>query len=310
MTNGQGGIITNNGSVTAIGTYATGIHLRGSGETISNTGSVTVTGNNAVGIESTGLTTINNSGLISATGIDAYAILGIGSYMTLNLHPGSQIIGRINLAKQQPFLNLDIVNVHGGNTSANLTFENTEDINLIDATGVVVGNNVVTVDPTGESTRGVALASLTSSIHTLVSRRMSHSSPPEPIQLAASSLSPGMLFQESKPVAWAQVFGGTSDRDSESSALGYDHDQAGFTLGYELDLASRRVGLMGGVAHAKTETQTMSFETETDSYFMGAYGHFNLGSVNLTAALLGGYSDYENDRSVVDNLNGIESSAF
>ena len=300
---GPNAIITNNGSISTIGASAKGIILREGGATISNTGSVTVIGDNATGIESVGLTTINNSGLISAMGTDAYAILG-GPGMTLNLHPGSQIIGRIDLG--EPLSDLDIVNIHGGNTSANLIFENTEVINLIDGAGVVAGNNVITVDPTGESTRGVALAGLTSSIHTLVSRRMAHSAPPEPIQLASLTLSPGMLFQESKPVAWAQVFGGTSDRDSEGSALGYDHDQAGFTLGYEWDLASRRVGLMGGVAHAKTETQTMSFETETDSYFMGAYGHFNLGSVNLTAALLGGYSDYENDRSVVDNLNGIE----
>jgi len=117
-----------------------------------------------------------------------------------------------------------------------------------------------------------------------------------------------MLFQEQQPIAWAQVFGGTRDRDSEGDNLSYDLDHTGFTLGYEWDRNTTRIGLMAGVANSNVETDIRSTETETDSYYIGAYGHFKFNSVNLTASLLGGYSEYENSRFIVDNLSGIEQA--
>lgn len=325
--------ITNSGSISTAGLSSGGIVSTGNTAIITNSGSISTIGNFSHGIYSLGAnSTINNSGLISATGTiptpisfayrgayygayygaflgasNSAAILGSSNDITLNLLPGSQIIGRIDLGDDGG--DLDTVNVYGDgrpSSSTSLTFENTEVINLFGVNGVLAGSTVVTVDPTGESTRGVALAKTTSAIHNVISQRMAHTTPLAPSRVASLTPAPGMLFQERKPVAWAQAFGGESERDSEGSALEYEHDYRGVTLGYEKDYDGHRLGLMGGFVHAETETDIDSFETETDSYYLGAYGHINLGSVNLTTALIGGYSDSDNERVVWDNLNGRE----
>ncbi|MFT6907160.1 MAG: hypothetical protein ACJAS1_003835, partial [Oleiphilaceae bacterium] len=210
FTTGANATISNQGSISTDGADAYGIFSQGINATISNQGSISTDGADAYGIFSQGSdATINNSGLISATGPSAYpsayAIVGGSNNITLNVLAGSNIIGAIDLGST---IDNDTANVYGGSASANLTFENTENINLFGA-GVRSGNNVITVDTTGESTRGVALASMTSSIHNVIGQRMAQTTPLKPVQVAALSLSPGMYFEEHKPAAWAQVFGGT-----------------------------------------------------------------------------------------------------
>ena len=65
---------------------------------------------------------------------------------------------------------------------------------------------------------------------------------------------------------------------------------------------------MAGYAHSDVETDITSIDTDTDSFFAGAYGQYYFGSVNLAVALMGGYEDHDSDRLVVDNLNGIETA--
>jgi hypothetical protein len=154
--------ITNSGSIMTSGDTAHGIRSLGANATITNSFSIVTSGDLAHGVYSGGAdTTITNSSLISATGTNSLAILGASNDITLNLLPGSQIIGRIDLGDDGG--DNDTANVYYAGVSANLTFENTENINLFVA-GIVSGDTVVTVDATGESTRGVALAGMTSSI--------------------------------------------------------------------------------------------------------------------------------------------------
>jgi len=61
-----------------------------------------------------------------------------------------------------------------------------------------------------------------------------------------------MYFEEHKPVAWAQVFGGTFGRDAEGSTMPYDYDHVGMNFGYEWDVNQSRIGLMGGVVSTNT----------------------------------------------------------
>jgi hypothetical protein len=307
FTTGANATISNQGSISTDGADAYGIFSQGINATISNQGSISTDGADAYGIFSQGSdATINNSGLISATGPSAYpsayAIVGGSNNITLNVLAGSNIIGAIDLGST---IDNDTANVYGGSASANLTFENTENINLFGA-GVRSGNNVITVDTTGESTRGVALASMTSSIHNVIGQRMAQTTPLKPVQVAALTLSPGMYFEEHKPAAWAQVFGGTFGRDAEGSALAYDYDHVGVNFGYEWDVNQHRVGLMGGVVSTDTQTQTSSFSSDAKNYYVGAYGNRKMSGFNITGSLLAGYGDHENDRLVIDNLNGFE----
>jgi outer membrane autotransporter protein len=170
--------------------------------------------------------------------------------------------------------------------------------------GFVDGDKVVTVDATGESSRDLALSQFTGSVHNLIAQRLD--TPLKPVQVAALTGSTGLYFAARKPLAWGQFFGGKLDRDAEASAVGYDTTHGGVNFGYEWDVNSTRVGLMGGFSKGKTEADTASFKTLTDSYYIGAYGSVKLGRVNLTTSLLAGVSDSDNERLVIDNLNGAE----
>jgi hypothetical protein len=312
--NGNNATISNEGSISTEGDYARGIRSDNTNATISNQGSISTEGDYAHGITSTGNNaTINNSGLISATGPNSFAILGGTNNITLNLLPGSQIIGGISLGDGG---DNDTANVYGGSVSANLTFENIENINLFGA-GVVTTDvtgesttitNVITVDTTGESTRGVALAGMTSSVHGIISQRMNQTPQYQPIQLAALEVSPSMLYTERKPIAWAQFFGGKFNRDAEGDALGYDYDHAGVNVGYEWDVTETRFGLMGGFVKSDTDTEASSFSSEANNFYVGAYGNRKFGGISMTGSLIAGYSDFDNKRRVNDNLNGVETA--
>ena len=315
---GDNASITNSGTIDADddGIYSTGLNAN-----ITNSGTINA---DNYGILSTGLnanitnsgtidavddgiyisaanTTITNSGLISGT---SHAVEGDSGAtgMTLNLLEGSRLIGAIDLGGTG---DNDTVNIYGGSSSANLSFLNTENINLFGA-GVVVGNKIITVDATAESTRDVALSQFTSSVHSLISQRMANTGVSQPVQVAALTLSPSMFFAERKPFAWAQFFGGQLNRDAQGTALAYDSRHMGVNFGYEWDNDKTRIGAVGGIVNAQTESKIASFETKTDSYYIGGYSHSKLGMLNLTTSLIGGFSESDNERVVIDNMNGAQ----
>jgi uncharacterized protein with beta-barrel porin domain len=293
------GGITNSGTINVAS--GTGIYVSNDSTVnggLTNTGSIIVGTGAAIDYQASN-SVLNNSGTISGPN----AILA-GDGITLNVLAGSTILGAIDLDSSTTDTS-DTVNIYGGNTSAISTFVGADTINIYGA-GTQNGDTVTTVDPTGGSAQTVVLSGISTSIHNVVSQRMMHTTPLKPVQLASLELSPGMLFQQRQPVAWAQAFGGRFDRDAEGNALAYDSNHVGFALGYEWDVNQTRLGFMGGFVNSNTESQRNSFNTNTKSYYLGAYSHANLGAVNLTASLLGGYGDYDNDRVVIDNINGVE----
>ncbi len=308
VNNANNATINSSGTISTTGATAIGIFSAGTNATINNSSSISTTGDGAGGIYSAGdNATINNSGLIYATGDNSFAISGDVSNttntnnITLNLLPGSIIIGRIGLGSGS---DSDTANVYAGaGASSRITFINTENINLLGGVvGVKLGNSVVTVDATAESSRSVVLSGLTASVHNVVSQRLAHTTPLKPVQ-------PDLLFQERAPVAWAQVLGGMFNRGGEGDALGYETSHLGFNLGYEWEGGSTtkpRVGLIGGVAQSDTESDISAFQTDVNSYFLGTYGHFNVGFANLTTSIITGYGDHDNERLVIDNENGLE----
>ena len=307
--------ITNNGTIITTGRRAHGIfYLSGADRetiTITNTGSIIVQGNESDGLRlnNGATTTVNNGGLIHAFDPDFRAILGGTSVDTLNLQSGSQIIGTIDLRG-----GTDIVNISGANNSSTLTFTNTEVIRLVNGNGLIVGTVATVVDPTGQSVSSAVLGTTTFAVHNVVNQRLAHHQPLKPIQVATSELTSGMVFQERAPQLWGSALGEMRERGLEGIALGYDHNYVGFTGGYEASFYKARIGLLGGFVRSTVKTtgdrfgRLRSVDTDTDSFFAGAYGQYFLGGINLTTTLMAGYGDHENDRTVVDNLNGFETA--
>ncbi|MCP4129007.1 MAG: autotransporter domain-containing protein [Gammaproteobacteria bacterium] len=299
---------TNTGIITTFGEDAEAVYFDGDNNTIFNTGIIRATGEQADGIAASGSnSTINNAGLISATGTGIIYAVSMRDNSTLNLLSGSRVIGPIDLDEADVDGN-DTVNIYGGSPSAQMTLTGADTINFFGA-GIINGETVTTVDATAPSALGVASANLSNSVHGTVSQRMAYKPQLQPLQVASLVSAPGMLYQERKPVAWVQAFGGQRDYEVNGSVMAYDHAHYGFNVGYEWDTEERRVGVMAGFARSDIESEITSFDTESDNFFVGGYGHFNLGSVNLTASLIGGYSDYDNKRYVFDNINGLEKAS-
>jgi len=298
VSDGANAIITNSGRIDA---DDDGISSFGADATITNSGTIDAAD---VGIQSFGAdATITNSGTITGTN---YAITGGASdSLTLNLLKGSQLMGAIDLGGAGAMDN-DTVNIHGGSVSATLTFLNTENINLLGPGLKLSGDVVVSVDGTADAARSVVLSTITSDIHDQIAQRIHLPAAPQPVKAAPSTVLPGLQFKQHKPVAWIQVLGGDSDRDAEDNARAYEHDYVGINGGYEWDLGQRRVGLVGGVVNSDTDGNENSFKSDTEHFYLGAYTSQQLQGFTLTTSLLGGYGRHDNERLVIDNLNGRE----
>jgi len=307
--------ITNNGTIITKGARAHGIFYLNAGTqeslTITNTGSIVVEaqGSNGILLNNEADVTVNNSGLIRVVDLNEEAIRGGSGVDTLNLLSGSQIIGIIDLNA-----GTDIVNISGANNSSTLTLTDVETINIINGNGLLVGDVVTMVDPTGQSISSAVLSTTNLAVHNAVNQRLAHNEPLKPIQVATSELTSGMVFQERAPQLWGSALGAVRERDLEGIALGYDHNYIGFTGGYEASFYKARIGLLGGIIRSEVKTtgdkfgRIRSVDTDTDSFFVGAYGQYFLGGINLTTTLMAGYEDHGNDRAVVDNLNGFETA--
>jgi len=291
--------------VNSDGASSRAIRIDGTGYTINNFGTIEVTGENDIGIlfvtSANDTNTINNSGSITASGTSSFAIQGSDGDETLNLQSGSRIIGAIDLAG-----GTDKVTISGRNISSTLTIENAETFNL-HVPGIVVGNVVTTVDPTGQSVKGPVLNSLCTGLHGVLHKRLA-SFKPAPINLASTRIEPGMLAKSKQPQAWGNMFHSYRKRAHDDLLFAYDHEYNGFTGGFERTFKKARIGIMGGYSRANVEADTESFRTDSNSYFGGAYGQYDFGRIKLAASLIGGYEDHDNARMVVDNLNDDETA--
>lgn len=277
--------------------------------TITNRGTIGVSGgeyaNYGIWVETpTGMTnTINNFGRITASGNNAYAIkteagnelvnlfsssdicgdidLGEGDDI-LNYYVGARIKGRIDLAEGQ-----DTANVNGTGRPAiahTLTFHGAENININNIIGVRNSNTVTTIDPSIQSVKAPVLNSLTTGLHDVVINRLS--------------------VKPDNSHYWADTFHSYRETESDGVMFKYDQQYNGVMGGYDRTKGNIRFGIMAGYSNGKTEGKYKSFETDSDSFFGGIYGEYNLGIFRIASALILGYEDHQDERKVIDNEVG------
>ena len=304
--------VNHSGSITTKGGDANGIRIDGSSNsnTINNYGSISTSGSDAHGIkvaDDSSSNTINNYGGIFVTGPGSLAIFdSFASDNTLNIFPGSQIVGGIDFKRMG-----DVINIfgtgYGAGSSSTLTFVDGPDldVNLKGANMVNLGGNVIAVvDPTGPSVNGAALGIMMSGIHNVLAGRGGQA---PPAQVASTRVEPGMMPSADDSQIWFSAFGSHRERDTDGGVLAYDHDFYGGVGGYEMQLSrSSRIGFLAGYANTDLATDFQSLYTNTHSGFIGTYGQVKFGGFNLDASLIGGYEQNDNNRIVVDNINGFE----
>ena len=301
---GSDNTILNSGEITTAGDSSNGISFFGNNNVINNTGKIKVTGINsyAIGSNNNGTILINNSGYIEAINTGSFAIYNDDvdvTDTTLNLNNGSRILGAIDLGNNGG--DTDTVNIYAGGKSlpASITIKNAEAINLY-TSGVIIGDTVTTVDATFEKSASVGLASLSNSIHNTIYQRSNANLRPK--------VASNTLYQAHKPQAWISTFGEIRNFGETDENTAYEYKFYGVNSGYEWDYNDSTVGVVAGVASSKSASDLASFEYNSSHAFIGGYGIFNLGKLKLSSNLIAGYSDSDNERYILDNINGLETA--
>ena len=292
-------IIINSGTITTNDAPRNGIEFGANNTTINGGRVISILG---AGLRSFGgNNTIINSGLISG-GVNSIRLSG-GSN-TLTLLPGSVLIGPIMLAG-----NTDTLNVGNGLSIAN-TFTGGVPMvgNTFGAPFVVAGNQIAVVDPTTLAVQDESFADLTGGIFSTLRGRMSGfrngvagvTANPRPMHI--SSVNDGGAVATAREY-WVQAFGSYRSQDGDGPSLDTDLHVAGFISGVDAQAsATTRVGFFLGGSYGQVENVLETQESETDSVFGGVYASHLSGRTAVDVALTLGWSDYDRERQVANNL--------
>ncbi|MGJ4931889.1 autotransporter outer membrane beta-barrel domain-containing protein [Bradyrhizobium sp. HKCCYLS2038] len=323
------GTVINSGRIEATagcGCGAHGIFVGGDGNVI-NSGSIIANGPTGVGIRILGTGTISNSGLIAGP-TTAIAFNGVDN--TLNLLPGSTIIGAIDLNGAG-----DTVNVRTGNQ--NLTFNTLAGVTVTSNVPYVVsGNRVVTIDPTpfalGWRTLGDVTGAVSGALPQVGGSPGGSSTPlgfaapdaPSRIEQAFAAL-PGLSAYAGDGIAfkaptvayadgwtvWSRGFAGVRSQPGDGALVSARNEFYGGMVGFDRQVRpDLRLGAFAGAGHTTTGIANGA-SGASDLGFAGLAARFAMGSAFLNATLQGGAMQASTSRIVNNNLvaNGLERAA-
>ena len=274
---------------------------------VFNLSSGLISGFEGISYSATDPFSLTNAGRIVGQDAGSAIIVFSAADTTLTLLAGSNIQGTIDLGG-----GVNVLNVGNGLSIAN-SFVNTGGsiVPVIGTTNgqpfAVLGNQIAVVDPTQLSTQDESFADLTGSIFSTIRSRLSGlrggvagvTTNPRPMHVAGERASPVAGQRQ----YWAQGFGAIRDQEGEGPALDTDHKVAGLVSGVDAVYShSTRAGFFFGGAWGEVEHVLLTQETDTDSVFGGVYVSTLRGRTAVDFVLMGGYSDYERERQVANNL--------
>lgn len=336
-----GGILaisrSGNAAVFNSGTTDTAFSQTNNGNaTLVNSGRIT----GLAEVFATGSGVLTNSGTISNPGGNAIELDGSGTD-TLNVAPGSQIIGGIRLNAIN-----NVINFLGGNY--NLTFATGAGA-AATVTGAIPfalsGNQAAAIDPTPfaltdknlmDFTRGISgiLGSLGAARPGASAGSAANAYAPSDTAAgridAAFASVPGLAYagndealvfkapaivDNAGRTLWARGFAGERVQQAEGPDLHAISNYAGGAVGF--DLLARpdlRLGVFAGGGDSRMSVDLNSGSTKSDMVFGGVYGHYAFTSFGaaslLDFALHGGGSHNTSLRNINNNLapGGLESA--
>ncbi|MEP3275687.1 MAG: autotransporter outer membrane beta-barrel domain-containing protein [Stappiaceae bacterium] len=300
--------VFNGGTVKTTGKRAHGIEAISAGSVITNTGSIVTEAEEAIGISALGTNGQTfNSGRIKSTD---FAVVIEGANSILTLQPGSVIEGKIQFDNGTPTQTLAVEN--GLSINKTLTGVVPGTINPNGAPMAISGTQVAVVDPTNLSTQDEQLADLTGGISSALQNRLSGVrnnstgtvATSGPFDTALSPVDPGHPF-------WIEGFGSYRQQEASSPAVETQQWVGGFVIGADDLLRDNlRAGFFGGAAWGGVEADFNSQDTDSQSFFVGSYASLLKAGLIFDLALTVGYSDFDQERSVANNLvaGGLETA--
>jgi outer membrane autotransporter protein len=282
---------------------------------VTNFSSGTITG--GIGIKAgNGASTITNSGTI--IGLDGTAILlGIDAD-TLNLRPGSRILGAIDMGGGNDHVDF----VSGGGVAQLVTLKNFTGTINTSGVGPVVhsATRIATLDPTAFGQTDRTLMDFTGGVSSLVQSRLGGAPPSGSIQAVsyAPDSAPNGLIRKA-PVAgyaaptvvWTGGFGGTRSQDATGDFFRASSTVWGGLLGVDRQVrGDLLLGAFVGGGAGRLTVNKSSESVNTDYVGGGVYGRFDWASQFLDFTVQGGSADNKSTRLVMSNLalNGLENA--
>lgn len=301
---GNGNSITNSGALISGGE---GIKA-GNNNVITNTGTIT---SDDEGIRVGSGNTITNSGTVIGIADDAVDLRG--SNNTLRLLAGSALQGNLALGNATNTLIIG----PGLNTALGFTGDPTIQANGLPF--VVVNDTVYVVDVTGFSMHDEMVGDLTRSVGRSLEDRLSatrqgdDSGALSTMAFGYAPITPATASFAETPSSgfWASGLGGYRTQDGGATTLDFETRFAGAMAGYDTMVAPEtRVGVFGGISFADVDTGVVGQELSTSSFFGGLYLGHEMGRYTLDASLTAGWSDFDSERRVTNNLivGGIETA--
>jgi uncharacterized protein with beta-barrel porin domain len=327
---------TNSGIVSANGVNSIGISTiatTGNAAT-TNSGTVSAIGAGGVGVfmQASGLSTLINSGTISAPG--GAAIQFQGGADRLTLLPGSFIVGAINLVGTNDTVNVNAVN-------QNLTFNTLAGATVTGTVPyVVVGNRIVSVDPTGFAVADRSLMTFTGAVSGLVGSRGGEVSANggggalgfagaddiasrvddafAQVMGYASTGNDAIAFKNPTvttadgTTVWAKGFYGQRTQEADGPSLRNVTNFYGGAIGADrLIYPGLRLGGFVGGGATSTAIDLNAGNAKSDIVFGGLYGRHDIGAAFIDFALLGGHTANHSTRDNINNnmlANGLETA--
>jgi uncharacterized protein with beta-barrel porin domain len=276
-----------------------------------------------------GNTTLTNSGVITG-GLNP-AISFAGGPDTLNLLPGSFIVGGIQLVGTSDTVNVRAVNL-------NLTFNTLAGATVTGTVPFVVsGNRIASVDPTPFGPVDKNLMDFTRAISGMLEGRLGEAASGGSATAFASSGSsasqfedafahfPGNAYAADNPLmfknptmttpdgygVWAKGFYGQRNQQPDGTLLRATSFYGGAIGVDRLVRPDFRIGGFVGGGTTRMATDLNSGNTDSDSIFGGLYGRYSIGASFLDFALFGGDTRNINvTRRINNNLlaNGLETA--
>jgi len=289
--------------------------------TLNNSGTISATGgHNAIGFfYNSGITTLNNSGTISATGGGHAISFFDGTITTINLLPGSIIVGGI-----ENFGTIGTLNVYKTVTNPNfdsvsliptITGNQPGTTNLYLTTPdnckyVTVGNHAAGVDTSafGANTNAIRhvsnsvgrLANTNGVIQSIGTKIAKHNADPYVMtsDLCADG-APAQPGQIGNSDFWIRGFMGRNRVDATASSTDYINTYSGGAVGIERDWSEDvRAGAFIGAGITDNSLGGALGGSEADLLFAGAYATKTWGTLFAKVGLTGGRGNNTGTRNI------------